>query len=133
MQVFETKFISYMHPFITFEAKVNEGAYIRSLAQILLDKLHAIGTLSYLERLNEGEFVFQNEKNLNPLDYIDLEENFVKLPKSHFENGKKLKIEDFIIQELGVYYVKFDTHFSIIEITSEKAKYLLNWILLDGN
>jgi tRNA pseudouridine55 synthase len=133
MQVFETKFISYMHPFITFEARVNEGAYIRSLAQILLDKLKTTGTLSYLERLNEGEFIFENEKNLNPLDYIDLEENFVKLPKSHFENGKKLKIEDFEIQNIGIYFVKFDTHFSIIEITPEKVKYLLNWILLDGN
>ncbi|MBS9782582.1 MAG: tRNA pseudouridine(55) synthase TruB, partial [Arcobacter sp.] len=34
MEVYETKFIRYNHPFISFEASVSEGSYIRSLAQI---------------------------------------------------------------------------------------------------
>ena len=133
MEVFKTRLISYRHPFISFEATVSEGAYIRSLAQILLEKLQRLGTLSYLERVSEGDFIFENEKNLNPLKYLSIDENFSDLPKSHFENGKKLKIEDLAIQKIGIYFIKFDTHFSIIEIGSEKVKYLLNWILLDGN
>jgi tRNA pseudouridine55 synthase len=39
MNVYDIKFISYNHPFISFEVKVSEGSYIRSLAQILLEKL----------------------------------------------------------------------------------------------
>ena len=42
MEVSNTKFISYSHPFITFEASVSEGSYIRSLAQILLEKLNRV-------------------------------------------------------------------------------------------
>ncbi len=33
MNIYTTKFISYSHPFITFEASVSEGSYIRSLAR----------------------------------------------------------------------------------------------------
>ncbi len=85
--------LSYRHPFITFEASVSEGSYIRSLAQILLSQFDTCGTLSYLNRLNEGKFYFENEKDLNPLDYIDLEINKYTGDKSYFENGKTISIE----------------------------------------
>ena len=75
MNIYNTKFISYRHPFITFEASVSEGSYIRSLAQILCESLNSVGTLSYLNRLNEGQFKYENEKDLNPLDYLDLKKD----------------------------------------------------------
>lgn len=126
MEVFNTKFISYNHPFITFEATVSEGSYIRSLAQILLEKLNTKGTLCYLNRLNEGKFFFENEKDLNPLDYLDLEQNIYTGHKSYFENGKKISLEYLQKKEEKNYIVKFDEFFSIIQIQNGEVKYLLN-------
>ena len=103
---------------------------IRSLAQILLKKLNVEGTLSYLNRLNEGEFKFENFKDLNPLDFLDLEVNSYFGDKSYFENGKKIQTRFFENQEEGKYLVKFDDFFSIIQIESDEVKYLLNKVLL---
>ncbi len=130
MEVYNTKFISYRHPFITFEATVSEGAYIRSLAQIFLSKFEAVGTLSYLNRLNEGKFHFENEKDLNPLDFIDLKHNDYFGDKSYFTNGKTISKDFLSLKEDGEYIVKFDDFFSIIQIHNNEVKYLLNKILL---
>lgn len=130
MNIYDTKFISYKHPFITFEATVSEGSYIRSLAQILLQKLNAVGTLSYLNRLNEGKFFYQNEKELNPLEYLDLKENRYLGDLSYFENGKKIYIDYFDIKEDGDYLIKFEKFFSIIQIQNGEVSYLLNKVLL---
>ncbi len=129
MEIFDTKFISYKHPFITFESTVSEGSYIRSLAQILLEKLNRVGTLSYLNRLNEGKFCFENEKDLNPLDFLDLKENKYFGDKSYFDNGKKILVEYFQYKDDGKYLVKFEDFFSIIEIENKEVKYLLNKVL----
>lgn len=130
MQIFDTKFISYNHPFITFESSVSEGSYIRSLAQILLEKLNAKGTLSYLNRLNEGMFFYENEKELNPLDYLDIEENIYSGEKSYFEDGKKISLDFLEKKEEGIYIVKFEEFFSIIQILDNEVKYLLNKVNL---
>jgi len=130
MKIFDTKFISYKHPFICFEASVSEGSYIRSLAQILLEKLEKKGTLSYLNRLNEGEFFYENEKDLNPLDFLDLKENKYFGDKSYFDNGKKILVEYFQYKEDGKYLIKFDDFFSIIQIENKEVKYLLNKVLI---
>lgn len=130
MKVYNTKFISYNHPFITFEASVSEGSYIRSLAQILLDNLGRVGTLSYLNRLNEGKFFYENEKDLNPLDYLDIEEISYKGDKSYFEQGKKILIEYLDKKDDGKYLVKFDDFFSIIEIENSEVKYILNRVMI---
>ncbi len=130
MKVFETKFISYNHPFITFEASVSEGSYIRSLAQILLENLDSKGTLSYLNRLNEGLFKYENEKDLNPLDFLDIEKIHYSGDKSWFEQGKKISTEYLSKKENGKYLVVFEDFFSIIEIIDDEVKYLLNRIVL---
>ncbi|QDF27905.1 tRNA pseudouridine(55) synthase TruB [Halarcobacter anaerophilus] len=131
MEIFDTKFISYRHPFITFEATVSEGSYIRSLAQILLRKLERVGTLSFLNRLNEGKFKFENEKDLNPLEYLDLKENIYLGDKSYFENGKKIQKKFLKIQEEGEYIIRFDDFFSIIRIDKDEVKYMLNKVNLN--
>lgn len=133
MEVFETKFLSYRHPFVKFEATVSEGAYVRSLAQILLQKISRRGTLSYLERTAEGNFVFDNEKELNPLDFLDLEENIYLGNIEDFDFGKKMKRECFKKIENGIYFIKLPKHITIIEITDEKVKYLLNKVEVNGN
>jgi len=131
MTISETKFISYRHPFITFEATVSEGSYIRSLAQILLEKFNVKGTLSYLKRLNEGKFYFENEKDLNPLDYIDLEENIYSGEKNYFQDGKIISINFLDKKEDGDYIIRFDDFFSIIQIKENEVRYLLNKVMLN--
>lgn len=126
MSILNTKFISYNHPFITFEATVSEGSYIRSLAQILLKKLNCVGTLSYLNRLNEGKFFFDNEKDLNPLDYIELPFNNYLGTKEWLFNGKKISIDYLESKSDGEYIICFDTFFSIIQIKNNEVSYILN-------
>jgi tRNA pseudouridine55 synthase len=126
MHIYNTKFISYRHPFITFETTVSEGSYIRSFAQILLEKLNSIGTLSYLERINEGAFFFDNEKELDPLDYIDLPINHYKGTVDWLDKGKKISLEYLETKEDGKYLIITDDFFSIIEIQNEEVIYLLN-------
>ena len=129
MNVYNTNFISYRHPFITFETTVSEGSYIRSFAQILLEKLETVGTLSYLERINEGAFVFDGEKDLNPLDYLDLPINNYFGTTEWLEQGKKIYIDYLEIKEDGKYLIVTDKFFSIIEIEDGDVKYLLNKVL----
>ncbi|OCL92109.1 tRNA pseudouridine(55) synthase TruB [Aliarcobacter thereius] len=128
MKVFDIKFLKYNHPFISFEASVSEGSYIRSLAQIFLEKIKLTGTLSYLERLSEGEFKFQNHKELNPLDFLDLEKNIYTGTKEWLDVGRKISIDYIENKKDGKYIIELDDFFSIIEINSRDVKYLLNKI-----
>lgn len=129
--IYDIKFINYNHPFITFDITVSEGSYIRSIAQELLINLKAEGTLSYLERLYEGEFYFDNEKSLNPIKYIDLPIVNYTGTKEWFDMGKKLSREYFDTDRDGEYLVVFDTFFSIIDIKNDEVKYILNKVLLE--
>jgi len=124
--VYDAKLISYNHPYINFEISVSEGSYIRNIAQILLSSLNACGTLSYLERLSEGEFCFDNEKSLNIFDYLDMDQNFYLSDYSNIKLGKKLFIEEFKTQQEGSYYLKDNEAFCIINIKNNKASYVLN-------
>jgi tRNA pseudouridine55 synthase len=130
-QVYDVKFLNYSHPFITFDITCSEGSYIRSMAQILLERLNSFGTLSYLERLCEGEFTFDDEKALNPLEYLDLDRNNYTGTKEWFDMGKKLNIEYFENKNDGEYLIPFDNFFSVIEIKDEEVKYILNKVLLN--
>lgn len=126
MNIYENRLISYNHPFITFEVTVSEGTYVRSIAQILLDKLGEIGTLSYLERLNEGKFFYENEKELDPLEYIDLPINKYFGTQEWLNQGRKISINYLENKEDGKYLIICEDIFSIIEIENCEVKYLLN-------
>ncbi|WP_323588631.1 tRNA pseudouridine(55) synthase TruB [Aliarcobacter butzleri] len=126
MTIFDTKFVLYNHPFITFEVTVSEGTYVRSFAQILSAKLNTFGTLSYLERLNEGEFFYENEKELNPLDFIKLPVNKYLGTTEWLEKGKKIGIEYVEKKDNGKYLILTEKFFSIIEIIDNDVKYLIN-------
>ena len=128
IEIFEIELINYSHPFITFRSLVSEGTFIRSLGKDIAKKLGCNGTLTYLERTKEGKFNYECEKKLNPIEYLDLEENFTNNPKKLLL-GQKLDKNDFKIQKKGKYFIKYDNFFAIIEI-EEKIKYLLNRIEL---
>ena len=130
-EVYDVKFINYNHPFISFDITVSEGSYIRSMSQILLERLNSTGTLSYLERLYEGKFKFEDEKALNPLEYLDLPTNNYTGTKEWFDLGKKLSIDYFENKTDGEYLIAFDTFFSVIEIKDNEPKYILNKVLLN--
>jgi tRNA pseudouridine55 synthase len=124
IEIFDIKVTNYCHPFLSFEAKVSEGTYIRSLGFDIAKKLGVEGSLTYLERLNEGKFYFEDEKALNPLEYLDLEKNEYENEEDLFL-GRKLDINKFKIQKKGIYLLEYGNYFAVIEIDDE-VKYLLN-------
>lgn len=131
IEVFESNFLSYCHPFVTFEATVSEGTYIRVLGEDIARALGTVGALTYLERTREGEFNFENEQSLNPIDYLNIKENFY-LGTKDLDHGPKLYPEDLKIKEKGFYYIiQPENTLRIIEITEEKIKYTVNRIPLE--
>lgn len=127
------RLIRYNHPFITFETDVSEGTYIRSLGEHIAKKLGATGTLSYLERLREGAFMYENEKELNPLCYLDTIQNFTSLSCDELWHGKKMSIDTLTIQKDGIYHIVCPNFFTIIEIEGKTIRYLLNQIPLKAS
>ena len=126
--VHDIKLLHYTHPFINFEITISEGGYIRSMGQIICEKLNCRGTLSSLERLREGDFIYENEKALNPLSFLDLKENFYLQDAENLILGRKLKLCDFKVQDIGKYFIKLDKMISILEIKDDKVSYLLNGV-----
>ena len=118
--------INYNHPFVHFEATVSEGTYIRSLGAVIADKLGIDATLSSLHRIHEGIFHFENEKALNPFEYLTIPKNIYIHEESNIELGKKLTVEDFTLQTEGVYLVETSHFFTVIEIKNGQVKYRLN-------
>lgn len=125
--IYDIKLINYNHPYITFNITVSEGAYIRSIAQIILEKLNTVGTLSYLKREYEGEFLFNNEKKLDIIKFLDLPHNVFFGSKELFINGKVLNLDEFENKKQGKYIIEFEDFFSIISIDeSGLISYILN-------
>ncbi len=130
--IYSVELISYSHPFVTFEAVVSEGTYIRSLADLISKSLgYSSGVLSYLERLYEGVFKYEKEKSLDIKDILDMEKNIYLGSSIDIEFGRKLSLENFRIKEDGIYYIENVDSISIIEINDSEVKYLLNKIGMD--
>lgn len=124
--IYDIKLLNYNHPFIHFEATVSEGTYIRSLGVEIANKLGIDGVLSSLARINEGKFAFQNEKTLNPLDFISLPRNSYMGDINDIELGKKLMINDFELKTDGLYLVITPNFFSILEFKESDISYKIN-------
>jgi len=120
------RLLNYNHPFIHFEATVSEGTYIRSLGHLIAEKLGVDGTLSSLERINEGKFHFDRERALDPLDYLAIPRNNYTGDDSFLELGKKLSIEYFETKDDGEYLVETTHFFAIIKIEDSIVSYKLN-------
>lgn len=128
MEVFEAKIIHYNHPFLTFDVVVNEGAYVRSLGEMIAKKLGFDGALSSLTRVSEGDFRYENERALNPLEYISLPKNRYLKDEEDLLLGRVLKVKDFENQQDGIYLVLAQKFFSIVEIKNDSVIYHLNRI-----
>ena len=124
------KLIHYVHPFVTFEITITEGGYIRSMGQIIAEKLGSFGTLSALERLHEGDFIYEDEKALNPLKYLDLKENVYLGDVEDLHLGRKVPVANFKEQEEGDYFLNLDTMLAVITIQDGTVTYRLNGVKL---
>ena len=130
--IYDFKILHYMHPFVTFEITISEGGYIRSIGQIIASRFGFNGALSYLERLSEGDFVYEYEKELDPLLFIDIQENDYLGDINDIKLGKKIFKENFKNRLAGLYKIICDDEFSVvmIEEESERVEYILNKVKL---
>ncbi len=127
--IYETKLINYSHPFVTFEATVSEGTYIRSLGRIIAQRLGVeFGSLSALERLCEGQFTFDNEKPLDVKKSLNIPLNVYTGDYDNVKYGRVLALEDLEIQEEGTYWLDNGDNVSIIKIINSEVKYELGRI-----
>ena len=127
--IYEAKLLHYRHPFVTFEATVSEGTYIRSLGLMIANKLGvSYGSLSALERLNEGSFFYENEKALDIKKCLNIPQNFYNGDKENLQYGRVLALNDLAIQEDGTYWLENDDSIAVITIENDQVKYELGRI-----
>ena len=127
--IYETKLISYCHPFVTFEATVSEGTYIRSLGLLIAKRLGLdFGSLSALERLNEGQFKYDGEKQLDITKSLNVNQNFYTGDSENLKYGRVLALQDLSIKENGYYWLDNEENISIIRIEDNKVSYELGRI-----
>ncbi len=128
--IYNCHLVHYMHPFLTFEITISEGGYVRSIGALIAERFGFRGCLSALERLNEGSFIYENEKALNPLEYLDLPQNAYLKDPQDILLGRKLSVENFEKQEEGIYQIVIDEVLSVVEISANGVEYLLNSLSL---
>ncbi|HLD23460.1 MAG TPA: tRNA pseudouridine(55) synthase TruB [Sulfuricurvum sp.] len=124
--IYDLTLCHYCHPFVTFEATVSEGSYIRSLGEMIAARLGVNGALSALERLNEGQFVYENERELDIKTSLALPKNRYNGTLQTILLGQPLLREDFDLQDEGTYWIDNGDTISILEITPEGVRYILN-------
>jgi len=124
--IYDIRLNHYCHPFVTFEATVSEGTYIRSLGQMISEKLGVRGSLSALERLREGSFCYNNENPISPLDALAMHRIQFSGDLEDIWLGKKISVQDLSIQEDGVYLLHDENLAAVLEIKDKKVSYLLN-------
>ena len=129
--VYKMKLISYTHPFVTFEATVSEGTYIRSLGLMFAQRLGLeYGSLSALERLNEGQFVYDDEKPLDIKKSLNIRLNKYLGDAQNIKYGRVIALEDLQRKENGYYWLDNGDNISIINIQEDKVKYELGRIYI---
>lgn len=120
-------FISYCHPFVTFETTVSEGTYIRSLGDDIANALGVVGALTSLERLREGNFFYENEKPLDPTKILTLPFNTYNGEGEDLYHGRKVPKERFTQSENGIYMVEYATGFCILSLEDDGIHYKYNY------
>jgi len=127
--VYETKLLHYCHPFVTFEATVSEGTYIRSLGRMIAQKVGLeYGSLSMLERLCEGQFIYEDEKALDIKKSLNIPQNFYLGDPENLRYGRVLALEDLKLQQEGTYWLDNGDTIAIITVAQKRVKYELGRI-----
>lgn len=130
MEIFDFEILAYCHPFLSFRVSVSEGAYIRSLGQIIAHKLGCEGSLSSLKRIEEGGIKLPLQmKSLDVLECLKLKRLKLEQYKDHIFHGKKFLLNGVLANTM--YLVVFKDFFSIIEVNEkQEIQYRLNRIPL---
>ncbi len=129
--IYDTKLIHYAHPFVTFEATVSEGTYIRSLGLMIAKRLGVEhGSLSALERLNEGQFYYEDEKPLDIKKSLNIKQNIYLGDEENVRYGRVLAFDDMQIKDDGYYWLDNGDNISIIKIKDKKVTYELGRIYI---
>lgn len=131
-RIFDIKLLTYEHPYVEFEISISEGGYIRSIGDIIANRLGTVGSLTALTRIKEGNFYFDDEKSLNPLDFLKTEKNSYTGDYDDILLGKKLDIDSFEKKKDSVYHLTNDEFLTIIEIKNGEVHYKLNRIRMQG-
>lgn len=127
--IYKLELLTYSHPFLSFSATVSEGTYIRSLGEIIAKRLgFDAGCLSYLERLREGDFIYNNQENLNIREFLLPVQNFYNGDESNLKYGRVLELKDLSIKDNGYYYIDSGDFLSIIRVEDTKVSYELGRI-----
>ena len=127
--IHDIKLIHYVHPFVTFETTVSEGTYIRSLGRIITKRLGVeYGSLSALERLNEGQFFYEGEKALDIKKSLNISQNYYLGNQENVDYGRVLALDDLKHQEDATYWLDNGDNISIIKVEDNKVKYELGRI-----
>lgn len=127
--IYESKLIHYKHPFVTFEATVSEGTYIRSLGRIIANRLDVEhGSLSALERLNEGSFTYEGEVALDIKKSLNIPMNIYLGDEENITYGRVLALNDLKIQKSGTYWLDNGDNITILTIKNEEVIYELGRI-----
>ncbi len=127
--IYEARLLHYCHPFVTFEATVSEGTYIRSLGLLIAQKLGVeCGSLSALERLSEGQFRYNNEEVLDIKRSLNIPQNIYNGESDNLKYGRVLAIEDLQEKEDGYYWLDNGDNISIINIQNKTVTYELGRI-----
>ncbi len=130
MEIYSIKILNYSHPFLSFEVTLSEGGYVRSIADIISQKLNIDITLSSLERIREGSFIYKNREAVDIKKHLNIRKNIFLGDYNSIILGKKLSYENFEDFRDGIFYIEWDRYISIFEITNLEVKYLLNKVEL---
>jgi tRNA pseudouridine55 synthase len=127
--IYDIDLLHYRHPFVTFEATVSEGTYIRSLGRLIAQKLGVrFGSLSALERLNEGQFFYEGERALDIKSSLNIPKNRYLGDYENITFGRVLEVEDLELKESGTYWLDNGDNISIIKIDDGVVTYELGRI-----
>jgi len=127
--IYKSKLLHYSHPFVTFEVEVSEGTYVRSLGRMITQRLGIKnGSLSALERLNEGQFFYDNEKPLDIKKSLNIPLNKYTGDSENIKYGRVIALEDMMIKDDGTYWLDNGDNISIITIENRSVKYELGRI-----
>lgn len=128
--IYDVKLVNYCHPFVTFEATVSEGTYIRSLGRIIAQRLGVkFGSLSALERLHEGQFMYEDEKALDIKKALNIPQNYYLGDEDNLRYGRVLALKDLKIREEGTYWIDNGQNISIITVKGDAVKYELGRVV----
>lgn len=74
IEIYDLELLEINNDLITFRANVSKGTYIRSLIDVICNKLNIIGTMSKLERTKQGKFSIEDSYTIE-----EVKENKYKL------------------------------------------------------